>query len=189
VYALIGYSCTGKDTVLNALVQKGFKRVISHTSRPRRSKEQDHIDYHFVTYNEMVNMENNNEFIEMRKYDVASGETRLYGIHKDSIDLNSERDYICIVDCQGFEALQAHYGEENVIGIYLYVPGKERLLRALNRCELTEEDVDEIVRRYQADKVDFKQETIRKCSLYVENTDIKDTVEIILTYINYRKRI
>lgn len=180
VYCLVGFSCTGKDTLLNLLVNKGFKRVISHTSRPKRSSELDGREYHFVTYDEMINMEINQEFIEMRKYNVVNNQTWLYGIHKDSIDLNSNGDYICIVDCGGFESLQAHYGKENVLGIYLYVNARERLLRALNRCELSDSDVDEIVRRYEKDKVDFPEETIKKFVLKINNVNINETLDIVL---------
>lgn len=180
VYCIIGYSATGKDTLLNLMVNKGFKRVISHTSRPRRSTELNGREYYFVTYDEMLNMEKNNEFVETRKYSVINNQTWIYGIHKDSIDLFSEGDYICIVDCDGFESLQGYYGKENVVGIYLYVNNRERLLRALNRCELSDTDVDEIVRRYTKDNVDFRKETIDKCVLRINNININITLDIVL---------
>jgi guanylate kinase len=183
IYAIIGYSATGKDSLLNLLVDNGFIRVVSDTSRPMRSSELNGREYNFRSFNEMLNMEANNEFVEIRKYSVVNNQTWLYGIHKDSIDLKQGKNYICVVDCQGFESLQAYYGKDNVIGIYLYVNARERLLRALNRCELIDTDVDEIVRRYEKDKVDFKKEVIDKCVLKINNVDINETLNMVLNNI------
>jgi guanylate kinase len=180
VYCLLGKSCAGKDTLLNLIVNKGFKRVISHTSRPIRSNEVNHIDYHFTTKDTMIKMLSDNEFVEVRTYNVANGDTWYYGIAKDSIDLNSDGDYICIVDGEGFKSLQNHYGKENILGIYLWIHNRERLLRALHRSELSDTDVDEIVRRYMADDRDFTKEIINRCILKINNVNINETLDIVL---------
>ena len=117
IYVIMGKSSTGKDSLLNLMVEKGYKRVVSHCSRPRRSNEIADRDYHFVKYQQMVDMIENNEFVETRSYNVVDNETWLYGISKSEIDLSSDNNYISVVDGQGFEALRDHYGKENVVGV------------------------------------------------------------------------
>lgn len=180
IYCILGKSSVGKDSLLNLMVDKGFKRVVSHTSRSRRSNEIGGRDYYFTSKESMLHMIDNNEFVETRSYNVVGNETWYYGVSKKEIDLNSDQDYVCIVDGQGFETLREYYGKENVIGIYLYVSNRERLLRALNRCEVDDRAVDEIIRRYEKDDEAFTSEIINQCVLKVNNVNLNDTLSIVL---------
>lgn len=180
IYCILGKSSVGKDSLLNLIVDKGFKRVISHTSRPKRSNEIQDIDYHFVSKRQMVNMIDDNEFVETRSYKVVTGEIWYYGIAETEIDLNSNNNYICVVDGRGFNSLRNFYGKDQVIGIYLYVNNRERLLRALNRCEVDDKAVDEIIRRYIKDDEAFTSEIINQCILKVNNVNLDDTLQIVL---------
>lgn len=180
IYCILGKSSVGKDSLLNLMVDKGFKRVVSHTSRSRRSNEIGGRDYYFTSKESMLHMIDNNEFVETRSYNVVGNETWYYGVSKKEIDLNSDQDYVCIVDGQGFETLREYYGKENVIGIYLYVSNRERLLRALNRCEVDDRAVDEIIRRYEKDDEAFTSEIINQCILKVNNVNLDDTLQIVL---------
>lgn len=203
IYCILGKSATGKDTLLNLMVDKGFKRVVSHTSRKKRSNEILDKDYHFVSKEQMLQMIGNHEFVETRSYstvtnDIFSWKEVLfrilgvskekksnedmwyYGVHKNEIDLDSDNNYICIVDGNGFKALREHFGSNNVIGIYLWVNNRERLLRALNRCELDDKGVDEIVRRYIDDDIKFTKDITNHCILKINNTNINNTLNIVL---------
>ena len=44
---LIGESGSGKTTILNELIKKGFKQATNHTNRPKREGEL--YEYQFVT--------------------------------------------------------------------------------------------------------------------------------------------
>jgi len=176
----MGKSCVGKDSLLNLMVDKGFKRVVSHTSRGRRSNEIEGRDYRFTSQQQMIDMINDNEFVETRSYNVVSNMTWYYGISKNEIDLNSENNYISVVDGSGFKALREYYGKDNVIGIYLWVNNRERILRAMNRCELDDKMVDELVRRYIDDNIKFTKEVTDNCILKINNTNLTETLEIVL---------
>ena len=41
-----GKMCSGKDTVVKRLINKGFKKVVTYTTRPKRRGETDGVDYH-----------------------------------------------------------------------------------------------------------------------------------------------
>lgn len=180
IYCLLGKSSAGKDSLLNLMVDMGFKRVVSHTSREKRSNEIEGRDYYFVTSQKMLQMIENDEFVETRSYNVIGGEVWYYGVSKNEINLGLGGNYACVVDGQGFKTLRNYYGKDNVIGIYLYVNNRERLLRALNRCKVDDKAVDEIVRRYIKDDEDFTNEVINQCILKVNNVNLNDTLSIVL---------
>lgn len=46
---LCGKSGSGKDTVGKELVDMGYKRVVTYTTRPMRPGELDGHQYHFVS--------------------------------------------------------------------------------------------------------------------------------------------
>ena len=49
VLILCGKSGSGKDAMAKNLVERGFKPIISSTSRPIRKGETDGVEYNFVT--------------------------------------------------------------------------------------------------------------------------------------------
>jgi len=180
IISILGKSSTGKDSLLNLMVEKGYKRVISYTSRERRSNEVNHRDYHFVTKETMLKMIKNDEFVETRTYHVVGGETWYYGINKNEIDLNSKDNYISVVDGDGFKELRDYYGNSNVLGIYLWINNRERLLRALNRCDVDDKGVLEIIRRFQDDDIKFTKEVVDNCILKINNINLSETFDVVI---------
>jgi guanylate kinase len=52
LYVIVGKSASGKDTILNSLIDKGIgNKIISHTSRPIREGEVDGFSYYFMDKN------------------------------------------------------------------------------------------------------------------------------------------
>lgn len=49
VLAISGGTCSGKSTIERALVARGVRKVLSHTTRAPRPNEVHGVDYHFVT--------------------------------------------------------------------------------------------------------------------------------------------
>lgn len=47
--AIVGKGGCGKNYLRDKLLKKGYRCVISYTTRPKRKTELNHIDYHFVT--------------------------------------------------------------------------------------------------------------------------------------------
>ena len=75
IYYMMGKSSSGKDTlykeVLKALPK--LKTLVLYTTRPIREGEQEGIEYHFVTDEELERFEKAGKIIEERTYDTVYG--------------------------------------------------------------------------------------------------------------------
>lgn len=148
LYCILGKSASGKSTIENLLEEKGLIRLISCTTRPPRENERNGIDYYYVTEQEFENMRLNNLLLEYTEYRGWH-----YGININQIDMNDDKDYLAVIEPHGYKQIKEKLGDK-VVGIYITVQNKERLIRALNRE--VNPDVDEIIRRFLSDKELFK---------------------------------
>ena len=158
IVCLCGKSASGKNKI-SELAQNNFniKEAISHTTRPRRTGEGD--IYKFISIKEFKQMKKDNEFIETRIYNTKEGQW-CYGLSKEAIDLNSDNNYLVILDMKGLLSLKDYLIEIDKIdcltSVYVYTSSQVRLLRSLNReGDMTDKQVTEVVRRFQADEKDF----------------------------------
>ena len=158
IVCLCGKSASGKNKI-SELAQNNFniKEAISHTTRPRRTGEGD--IYKFISIKEFKQMKKDNEFIETRIYNTKEGQW-CYGLSKETIDLNSDNNYLVILDMNGLLSLKDYLIEigriDCLTSVYVYASSQVRLLRSLNReGNMTNEQVAEVVRRFQADEKDF----------------------------------
>lgn len=177
---LIGCSAVGKDTILEQV--KNIKKIVSHTSRPIREGETQDKQYHFVTYDEMIRMKDNNEFIEMRSYHTFEGEW-LYGVNKKEFKFLNGDKYILILDLNGLKQLEGYLGKENILSVYIDAPAETRLRRSLNRQnkKLSDEEVLEIARRLIDDEEKVKPAK-EYCDFILEND--KDMVVENIEFLN-----
>ena len=141
-------------------------KVISYTSRPQREGEVDGKDYFFIT---------EDKFIEKIVYDEMLEHTKFnnwyYGIAADC--LSDEFVNVGVFNPASVEHL-AEYGNIYPILIYITADNKVRLERQLNREECP--DVEEVVRRYNADNIDFAS---YKDSESFSNNTPQDLVKIV----------
>ena len=148
VYCILGKSASGKSTIERLLEEKGLKRLISFTTRPMRENERTGVDYNYITIQEFENLKSNGQLLECTEY-----RGWYYGINSSQIDMKDDRDYLAVIEPHGYRQIKEKLGDK-VIGIYITIQDKERILRALNR-EI-KPDVDEVVRRFMSDKDLFK---------------------------------
>ena len=96
---LVGESGSGKTTAEKELENKGFKRIVSYTTRPMREGEVDGVHYHFVTKGFFLHAIEGGFFAEHATYN-----DNYYGTAKeDCVD-----DSVIIVEPQGLQQLQEH---------------------------------------------------------------------------------
>lgn len=97
---LSGPSGAGKDAVLNRLKEIGFplEFIVTATTRPQRSGEQDNREYHFVSEESFHKMIEANQLLEWAK---VYG--NWYGVPKQPVKqaLAAGRDTILKIDTQG----------------------------------------------------------------------------------------
>ena len=183
VITITSPSSAGKDTILNEVVKinKNITSITSMTSRPMREGEIQDKQYHFRSYEEMKTMINNNEFIEHKAYEVATGEEWLYGVHKDEIDKNKDETKIVIVDYNGLKELR-EYCENNgieIISYYIECNSRERLLRSLNREVNANADiVKEMCRRLLDDELNVVP--ARDICIVIKNESRQDSIDAII---------
>lgn len=146
IIALFGESGSGKDTIQAAICEHlGFHKIVSTTTRPPREYEREGVDYFFITPEQFASKIINLEMLEATEF-----REWFYGTTLSS--LNKEKINVGVFNPSGIRCLLEDDRVE-VIPIYVNVSAKTRLIRALNREE--NPNVDEIVRRYAADKKDF----------------------------------
>lgn len=174
IYCLIGKSATGKSTIEKELENNGLIRIISSTTRPPREGEKEGVDYYYIGEEEFNrNIDKYYEHTQYRDW--------LYCIDpvKNNIDLS--KDYVCVIEPHGYRQLIERIGQDNVVGIYIIVEDKERLIRALNREE--KPDCKEICRRYISD-IELFLNIENEVQHIVENEDLQKAVLKILNLIN-----
>ena len=158
---LVGKSASGKDFIMNKLVKEyGFKRVISHTTRPIRNGETNGKEYYFISLDKFLNMSLKDNFIECREYNTQQG-LWYYGLSKHEIDLTDDNKYVVILDFNGLKTLEEYLKsvgmEDKLTSVYIEAKAQVRLQRSLNReGEMTDEQVMEVIRRLEADEKDFE---------------------------------
>ena len=174
IIAIMGKSASGKDSLLKALLQepqfKEAKPIISCTTRPIRENEINGIDYHFLTNEQFTNLVLSNRMLEATVFN-----DWCYGTSIDSLSTSGIN--IGVFNPEGCEALRQN---ENITLCLIYVEAtdKTRLLRSLNREK--NPDCHEIVRRFNADEMDFCEEEIEylEPDIFVTNNEGADIKRI-----------
>lgn len=166
IIAIIGPSGSGKDTLLKELVRVNPNRthkIINCTTRPIREGEVNGIDYHYISTEEFAQQVLNFDMFEATCFNGWLYGTSTSSLVEDKINL-------------GVFSPEAVYNllenpNLNIFIIQLTASDKMRLLRQLVREE--DPDVDEIIRRFNADKLDFANIDI-PFRLILENESFED---------------
>lgn len=177
VIAIIGKAASGKDTfarkLANAFGEKA-NLVVSTTTRPKRVKETDGIDYHFVDETTFHMKEFNHSFLETNKF-----RGWYYGIERTAID--KDKVNIAVVDMRGLYHLSCFY---NILPIYMHAPVITRVKRYIDRNRGFS---FEMFRRLLTDTIVFWMVTkkkLRECYgslISVDSTkDYSSTIQTIL---------
>jgi len=138
LFVLSAPSGAGKDSVINALKEKGadFHVVASVTTRAPRPGESEGQPYYFVSHEQFQNMIEQNELIE---YAQVHGNWYGQPVRPIVDNLQQGRDVLLKIDVQGAETVR-----KKVPGaIYIFlVPGsiEELVERLTNRQTETEEE-------------------------------------------------
>lgn len=148
IIALMGEAGSGKDTLLKSvltLAPDSLHEIINCTTRPIRENEEDGVDYLYISEHEFKQRIMDGTMMEYAEFN-----NWFYGTLYNSLD--EAKVNIGVFSPAAIEGLITNERVDLEI-FYVYVPSKVRLLRQLNREKYP--DVDEIIRRYNADKKDF----------------------------------
>jgi guanylate kinase len=145
LYVVAAPSGAGKTSLVKALVEKSanLSVAVSHTTRPQRPYEKDHVNYHFVTEEEFAEMLEKHEFLEHATVFNHRYGTSWAAIHA-LLDVGS--NIILEIDWQGAE--QIRQVVTDCISIFILPPSLQALkMRLENRAQ---DDPDVISRRMNA---------------------------------------
>lgn len=153
IFIFCGECATGKSSVEIAL-QKKINRVVSYTTRPKRSNEVDGVDYHFIADEEFEKMSKEGLFLEQTSYTV-SGKLLKYGLPKKGF--LTDVPNIIVLNPHGVSQVFENNPEMLKNGIVFYLKSKlpTRIDRYLNR-ETSSEKYMNLAQRLKQDFIDFE---------------------------------
>lgn len=188
IFCLMGKSSSGKDTIYKMLLEQKeimLKTIIPYTTRPIRSGEQDGVEYHFSTEEQLQKLLEENRVIELRQYNTIHGIWKYFTVNDGQIDFQNG-NYLIIGTLESYQKIRKYYGEELVLPIYIEVDDGLRLQRALDRERMQEEPkYSEMCRRFLADAEDFSEEKLKEVGIkkHFFNEKLEQTVTDIACYI------
>lgn len=188
IFVVMGKSATGKDTIYKTLASDlslNLREIVIYTTRPIRKGEQDGVEYHFVTEEELKRLQGDGKVIEHRSYKTVHGVWHYFTVNDGQIQLEQE-NYIIIGTLESYLQMVQYFGEEVVKPIYIEVENGERLTRALNREKKQEKPrYEEMCRRFLADETDFSEENIKKARIQkrFKNRSLQRCIKEVRKYI------
>jgi len=145
---LSGPSGIGKDAILTRMKESDYplEYITTVTTRPRRAKERDNVDYHFVSVESFQEMTAGNELLEW-----ANVYGNWYGVPKRAVKqaLDKGQDTIVKVDIQGAANIKKILPQ--AIFIFLTPVSMEELTIRLKQRQ-TESPLDLALRTKTAEK-------------------------------------
>jgi len=153
---LSGPSGAGKDAVLTRMKKLGYplEYIVTVTTRPKRARERDNLDYHFISKERFQEMIENKELLEWAEvYD------NWYGVPKQPVKqaLDKGLDVILKVDIQGAATIKKILPQ--AVLIFLTPPSMEELVTRVKQRN-TESPSDLALRTKTA------EEEIKQLSLF-----------------------
>ncbi len=140
LFIITAPSGAGKTTLVEALVQQDqqLKVSVSHTTRPKRSKETDGVNYHFVDKSRFMEMLEAGDFLESAEvYDNHYGTSQSWVREQ----LEQQLDVILEIDWQG--AAQVRNLMPEACFIFILPPSLETLTERLrSRAQDDEETIE-----------------------------------------------
>ena len=119
-----GLSGAGKDAVLARMKESGYplEYIVTVTTRPRRAREKDNVDYHFISEERFQEMIKNKELFEW-----AQVYGNWYGVPSEPVKqaLKRGQDVLVKVDIQGASTIKKAVPQ--AVAIFLVPPSMEEL--------------------------------------------------------------
>ena len=188
IFCIIGKSSTGKDTIYQELLKEKsmhLQRIVPYTTRPIRENEIDGETYHFVSIEEMEQLQKQDKIIECRAYHTVHG-IWYYFTAKDHQIEKEDQDYLMIGTLESCLKLKKYFGSEKIVPIYIELEDGERLTRALHReKQQAHPKYEEMCRRFLADGQDFTEEKLQQAGITkrFQNNCLEDCLKEVCTYI------
>lgn len=181
---IAGKSGSGKDSAVNELVRRGYKRVVTYTTRPMRRHESEGNPYHFISEKKFLKMKEDGFFLETKEYHTVKG-TWYYGSPKEELldEKNNMENRLIILTPSGIEDFTKDPRSKKINSIIIYLRANSGTIA--KRLKRRGDDPDEVERRIEHDENDFVAFELfaDKCIYNNSGTEISDVADIIDEYI------
>lgn len=136
IVTLTGYTCSGKSTLEAALRERGFKSIMSTTTRQPRENEVQGTHYNFISEAEFQTQSALGNFVEQVVFD-----SYRYGVHKDQLPKDKDTNVVIVCEPQGASQIRKFFSntKHRVMTVYMDIPRDLALLRLLKRREMSDE--------------------------------------------------
>ena len=170
---LSGPSGVGKSTIAERLIKEGIcERNISCTTRPKRAKELQGVDYDFVSDVEFHEMVKRGEFVEVKE---IFG--HLYGTKLKRI-MEAKKPLLFVVDVDGMLSLKnAHI---SLSTLFILPPSLDELkTRLMRRGSNTMQEIERRIERasYEMTKKDLYDKQVINDDLNVCYNKVKEFIQ------------
>ncbi|MDD3141186.1 MAG: guanylate kinase [Lachnospiraceae bacterium] len=145
---IIGKSASGKTLLVERLIQNGYKKAVTYTTRPMRPGEVEGVDYFFISKEDFEKKVSEGFFAEYYDFTKEGRDGWMYGSSKESY-LQADNKTIIILTPRGVQAVRESGVPLKVI--YLKVSKKCRF----NASLLRQDNIEEVKRRIEKDEIDF----------------------------------
>ena len=131
----VGKSASGKDHFLNEAVKSGkYERVVSYTTRPKRPKEVNGIDYYFVSEDMFSEMQKTGRLAESRTYrTLVNNKSEIWYYGSPYLMDYKTKDYVAVLDVQGAVDYIKKYGSDYIAIEFIEASDELREARAIKR--------------------------------------------------------
>ena len=150
ILALFGKSASGKDSIqkwITTNYPQLTNKIVSCTTRPPRSGEQDGVDYFFLSDEEFAK-----KVLDGSMLEATSFREWFYGTALDQ--LNPDKINVGVFNITGVECILDD-PRLDVVPVWIHASDRTRLRRSLDRED--NPDCKEICRRFLADEKDFDE--------------------------------
>lgn len=170
IFIFIGRGGSGKTTQMSQLEKLGYKRLVTVTTREKRSGETEGKDYYF--YDQKRFWEDDDVVLKSRSQSICYG-ISLNKLH-ELLD-TSEHNIVCL-NTQGIKFLEQYLGAENTKIIYLDVNRQESIKRMQKRGQ----PLEYIAKRVRADDGMLSNKDLQSLKSQIFKVNGKQSPEKIL---------
>jgi guanylate kinase len=175
---LVGSTGSGKNEIAKALLERTdcFEKLVSYTTN-KNECAQDSENYHYVTTEEFLEMQEANELFESTVY-----ANSYYGSRKSDIEkiLEKGKHVLTVMDICGAMSLKTHFS--NVITIYIKRDKMEVLKEIVSRDLPIDEKVNRII------AIDSETQNAEICDYIVKVNTYEDAAEQICRGLHIKEK-
>lgn len=185
LYLIVGKTCSGKDTLANAIVANtDIVTIVPYTTRALRPGEIDGATYNFIDENQYQELHDSGDILEERSYTTATGVVHYFETYSQ-FDMREDKDYMLICSAEAAVSIITELGRDAIKVIYIYADDFIRLSRYVSReSHSANPNANEICRRFLSEIDEYSESELFKLNidLSIENNNIVTCINEFLKY-------